>query len=188
MIKTYLFRTLHFFVLGEKGDLGEPTGRNKKYTRSQEQRLNLSRKVITWGNVWLLRISRGHLGNSFMGRPVLLLTTIGRKSGKPRSQPVYFMRDGERVVLVASNAGSSHDPFWLSNARVNPIVSIAERGNIQKMTLRIASEEEETQLWPRLLAVFPNWQDGRDCCWRKIPVVLLEPCDSAAAASATSVQ
>ena len=174
-IREMVFSMFHFFVLGEKGRLGVPTRRNQKYTPAQERRLRLSRNLITWGNIWLLRLSGGRLGNSFMGRPVILLTTIGRKSGKPRTQPVYYMHDGERVILVASNAGSSHDPAWLMNARANPVVSITDHGKSRKMALRVASAEEETVLWPKLLQVFPNWQDGLDCCQRKIPVIVLDP-------------
>lgn len=174
-IREAVFRMFHFFVLGEKGSLGVPTRRNQQYTPGQERRLKLSRDLITKGNIWLLRLSGGRLGNSFMGRPVILLKTIGRKSGKPRLQPVFYLRDGERVVLVASNAGSSHDPAWLMNARANPHVSISDHGKVQQMILRVASDEEETVLWPKLLEVFPNWQDGLDCCRRKIPVIVLDP-------------
>ncbi len=174
-IREMVFSMFHFFVLGEKGSLGTPTRRNKKYTPSQERRLKFSRDLITKGNIWLLRLSGGRLGNSFMGRPVILLTTTGRKSGKPRTQPVFYMRDGERVILVASNAGSSHDPAWLTNARANPRVSVSDHGKVQHMALRVASDEEESELWPKLLQVFPNWQDGLDCCRRKIPVIVLDP-------------
>jgi deazaflavin-dependent oxidoreductase (nitroreductase family) len=176
VIMNFVFKVFHLFVLGEKGDLEAPSRRNRKYTPSQERRLKFSRQLITKANICLLWISRGRMGNSFLGRPVVLLTTIGRKTGKPRTQPVFFMRDGERVVLVASNGGSPDDPAWLLNAQANPVVSIAERGKAQKMTLRIAGAEEEAQLWPKLLKVFPGWQDGNECCRRKISVVVLEPC------------
>ncbi len=176
LAKNSIFKLFYFFIHGEKGDLEAVSGKKKKYTDAQARRLELSRKLITRTNLWLLGISRGHLGNSFMGRPVALLTTIGRKSGKPRTQPVFFMGDGERIVLVASNAGSPDDPAWLLNAKVTPTVSISVRRNSRQMKLRIADADEEADLWPKLLDMFPGWQEGIDCCVRKIPVVLLEPC------------
>ena len=176
-IQNLIFRVFHFFVLGETADLESASGWNKKYTPAQERRLAFSRKLITALNIGLLRISGGRLGNSFLGRPLILLTTTGRKSGKPRTQPIFFMRDGNRVVLVASNGGSPHDPAWLLNAQENPRVTVSERGRIEHMTLRIAGAEEEATLWPKLLQMFPGWQDGYACCNRKIPVVVLEPCE-----------
>lgn len=134
----------------------------------------MSRQRVTKANILLLWISRGRLGNSFLGRPIILLTTTGHKSGKPRTQPVYFMRVGQRIVLVASNGGSPVNPIWLLNAQVNPQVSVAERGNRQNMTFRIASAEEKAELWPRLTAIFPMWQEVEDRSQRRFPVVLRE--------------
>lgn len=175
-IFTIVFNAFYIFVLGETdGSLENKTGKTKKFTRSAELRFKISRQMVTKANIWLLKISKGRLGNSFLGRPVLLLTTIGRKSGKPRTRPVYFMRDGQRIVLVASNGGSPDDPVWLLNAQANPVVSVAVRGNSQNMTFRIATAEEKAQLWPGLTALFPMWQEVEDRSQRRFPVVLLEP-------------
>ena len=135
----------------------------------------MSRKLVTKVNLWLLWVSRGRLGNSFLGRPIILLTTIGHKSGQPRTQPVYFMRDGQRIVLVASNGGSPENPLWLLNLQANPLVTVAEHGSSQKMTSRIATAEEKAQWWPRLIEMFPMWQEVEDRSLRRFPVILLEP-------------
>ncbi len=175
-IFNFIFHSFYVFVLGETdGSLERKTGKTKKFTESEQKRFKFSRQLVTKANVWLLRISMGRLGNSFLGRPVMLLTTIGHKSGKPRTQPVYFMRDGQRIVLVASNGGSPDDPFWLLNIQENPLVSVAVHGNSQKMTSRIVTAEEKAQLWPRLTEMFPMWQEVEDRCQRRFPVVLLEP-------------
>jgi len=78
-------------------------------------------------------------------------------------------------VLVASNGGSPENPLWLLNLQANPLVTVAERGNSQKMTSRIATAEEKAQLWPRLIAMFPVWQEVEDRSLRRFPVVLLQP-------------
>jgi hypothetical protein len=64
---------------------------SKPFTRWHVALLKFLRKIITLTNIGLLKISRGRLGNSFLGVPVLLLTTTGRKSGQPRTQPLYYL-------------------------------------------------------------------------------------------------
>jgi hypothetical protein len=88
---------------------------SRTFTSWHIRLLKFLRKLITDGNVWILRVTKGKLGNSFLGVPVLLLTTVGRKSGPKRTQPLYYLEDGERVILVASNAGTERDPAWLLN-------------------------------------------------------------------------
>jgi len=93
---------------------------SRQFTSWHIRLLKFLRKLITDGNVWLLRVSKGKIGNSFLGVPVLLLTTTGRKSGMPRTQPLYYLIEGERVILVASNAGTESDPAWLLNLEARP--------------------------------------------------------------------
>lgn len=116
---------------------------SNQFTSWHIQLLKFLRKLITDGNVWLLRITKGRLGNSFLGVPVLLLTTVGRKSGQNRTQPLYYLEDGERVLLVASNAGTESDPTWLLNMQANPVVSIDNNGRENKVSERVASAEEK---------------------------------------------
>jgi F420H(2)-dependent quinone reductase len=146
----------------------------RKFTPRRERLLKLMRRGITGGNIWLLKISRGRIGNSFLGTPTLLLTTIGRKSGQPRTLPLYYMEDGGRMILVASNAGTSQDPAWLLNIRAQPTVAVQVRGQKHTMLARIASEEEQQQLWPRLIAMFPWWQMMAERSQRAFPIVVLE--------------
>ena len=146
----------------------------KKFTRRRERFLKCLRWGITTGNIWLLKISRGRLGNSFLGMPTLLLTTIGRKSGQPRTSPLYYMEDGGRIILVASNAGTAHDPAWLLNIRAKPTVTVQIRGQKHMVMARVASVEEQQQLWPRLIAVFPQWQMMAERSKRAFPIVALE--------------
>jgi len=136
------------------------------------------RKGITSGNIWLLKISRGRLGNSFLGAPTLLLTTNGRKSGQPRTIPLYYRKEDARIFLVASNAGTSRDPDWLLNIRAQPTVTVQIRGQTQTMLARVANEEENQQLWPRLLATFPLWQMMYERSHRAFPIVILDPLPS----------
>lgn len=174
-IKQIVTNILGMFVYGEFANLEKKRGITKKHTAGEEKRLRMSARLITRLNVWLLNVSGGRLGNSFLGRPLLLLTTIGRKSGLPRTQPIFYIEDGDRILLVASNGGYSEDPLWLQNARVNPDVSISIKGKSRDMRLSVMSDEEKALIWPRMTETFPYWQEVADRCDRNIPIAILVP-------------
>lgn len=173
-IKKTTANVLGLFVVGETIDLEVHRGVKRKHTPSQEKRFVLAKKFITRANVWLLRLSGGRLGNSFLGRPVLLMTTVGRKTGKPRTQPLFYVEDGARLLLVASNGGSPEDPVWVRNIQAHPQVSICRRGVEQNLQARLAGPDEKAILWPKMTAAFPYWQEVSDRSHREFPVVILE--------------
>ena len=149
-----------------------------QFTVWHEALLKFLRRTITTGNVFLLKISGGRWGNAFLGVPVLLLTTVGRKSGKLRTRPLYYLElDDGRYVLVASNAGTTTDPAWLLNLSANPQVQVEVRGHKHSMLAHIASDEEKSVLWPLLLNLFPTWQMMEERSVRKFKIVILEPQD-----------
>ena len=180
LIKKIVSNTLGLIVYGELGDIESTRGITTKHTLSQEQRFAIVKKLITRSNVWLLRVSKGRLGNSFLGRPVLLLTTVGHKSGRPRKQPLFFVEQAPRLVLVASNGGSPQDPAWLLNIRKSPHVTVTRQGIEKPMTARIVTADEKQRLWPSLTAEFPYWQEVSDRSRRDFPVVILESAGEAA--------
>src|SRR5262245_8331374 len=106
-------------------------------------------------NTWIFRTSGGRLGNRFMrGAPVRLLTTRGRKSGEPRTTPLIYLRDDERVVLVASKGGMSHSPGWYHNLVSHPECEVEIGAKPQAMMARRASAAEKAALWPKLVAIY----------------------------------
>lgn len=132
-------------------------------------------KAMSVANTWLFRATGGKLGARFMrGAPVLLLTTIGRKSGQPRVAPLIYLQDGDRLVLVASKGGMSHHPLWYRNLEANPDVEVELPGT-GKLPMRAtrATEEEKALLWPRLLEIYPDYADYQARTERNIPVVVL---------------
>lgn len=181
LIKKVVSNILGLIVYGELGDIESKRGVKTKHTRSQEQRFAFVKKLITRSNVWLLRISKGRLGNSFLGRPVLLLMTKGHKSGQIKTQPLFFVEQSPRLMLVASNGGSPKDPAWLLNIRAHPHVLVSRNGIEQAMQARIAGVDEKQSLWPALTLAFPYWQEVSDRSQRDFPVVILEPAEHSAA-------
>ena len=131
-------------------------------------------KVMSAVNTWVFRASGGRIGGRFRGgAPVLLLTTTGRKTGQPRTAPLLYLKDGDTYVLVASKGGMSHHPLWFRNLEANPEVEIEVGRDKLAMTARRASSEEKAALWPKLVAMYRDYDDYQARTERDIPVVIL---------------
>ncbi|MBS9533130.1 nitroreductase family deazaflavin-dependent oxidoreductase [Mycobacterium sp. M1] len=147
---------------------------------------DLTRVVIKWGsrvNTWLYRASDGKLGGKWrLGRnkvdelpPVGILTTTGRKTGQPRNSPLLFLRNGDRVLLVASQGGRASNPMWYLNLKANPAVKFQIGGEVLSLTARDATADERAEYWPKLTAMYPDFDDYQSYTDRVIPVVICEP-------------
>lgn len=125
----------------------------------------------------LLKVSLGHFGWDLSGMPVLELTTIGRKSGQPRSVMLTSpWQEGSTLVIVASRGGDDTHPAWFLNLCEHADVEVRVGGGPkQPMRARVASAEERARLWPALTARHKNYADYQTKTTREIPLVLLEP-------------
>ena len=125
----------------------------------------------------LLKVSGGRAGWSAMDMPVLELTTIGRKSGQPRSVMLTSpLQEGPALVVVASRGGDDRSPAWFHNLQANPDVEVRLQGEpAQRMHARVASAAERERLWPLITADHSNYADYQTKTTREIPLVLLEP-------------
>jgi deazaflavin-dependent oxidoreductase (nitroreductase family) len=123
----------------------------------------------------LQRLSRGRLSIA-VGQPVLLLTTRGARTGRSRSAPLLYGTDGERLVLVASKAGSPRHPAWYRNLKANPEVRVIASGRSGRYRAREAEGEERERLWDSAVELYSGYDvyQGRAGA-RRIPVVVLEP-------------
>ena len=117
-------------------------------------------------------------GGRFVGRvaksPILLLTTIGRRSGEPRTAPLLYLRDGEQLAIVASFGGHPTHPVWYLNLTANPEVEVQVGRERFAATANTANAEERERLWPRLVEIYPGYAGYQAKTTREIPVVLLE--------------
>ena len=127
----------------------------------------------------LLKLSGGRLGWTAADMPVLELTTIGRKSGKPRSVMLTSPhKDGDVIVIVASKGGADHHPNWFLNLRDNPRVVVTMQDSADRnMNARVASREERERLCPTITSDFTNYAGYQSKTDREIPLVMLEPAD-----------
>ena len=125
-------------------------------------------------NIVLYRATRGRVLGRIGKAPVLLLTTTGRRSGAPRTTPLLYLADGDRLVVVASYGGRPHHPAWYLNLQAHPGVGVQIRGVHERRRARTATADEAEQLWPRLTAIYGAYADYRRRTTREIPVVVLE--------------
>jgi F420H(2)-dependent quinone reductase len=131
--------------------------------------------AFTGANVTLYRLSGGRLGNKLKGAPILLLDHVGRKSGKKRTAPVLYLRDGENLVIVASRGGSDAMPAWWLNLQADPATTVQVGSERRRVVAREASPEEKTELWPRLVEMYGDFEIYQGRTEREIPVVILSP-------------
>lgn len=135
------------------------------------------RLVRTYGalQVLTIRASRGRIGNHVFEQPVLLLTTTGRKTGRPRTQPLLYVTEGDCFVVVASFSGHDQDPAWLSNIRANPNVLVTIGDKNLRLVATVASPSERERLWPRFPALTAAYARYQRATTRVIPVIKLCP-------------
>lgn len=131
--------------------------------------------VLTRVHVAIYRLTGGRLGGKLKGVEVLLLDHVGRKSGKRYSTPLLYMRDGENVVIVASKGGNPRHPAWWLNIRDAGRAEIEIGRKKTPVTVTQATAEEKEQLWPKLVAIWPDYQTYQDSTEREIPVAILTP-------------
>jgi deazaflavin-dependent oxidoreductase (nitroreductase family) len=116
------------------------------------------------------QITRGRLA----GANLLLMTSIGSKSGEPRISPLGYTRDGDRYVVVGSNSGLAHQPAWLANIRANPVVSVEVGIETFRARASITDGAERQRLWAAHVAKIPYFAVYEQMTERELQVVTIE--------------
>ncbi|MEU9992532.1 nitroreductase family deazaflavin-dependent oxidoreductase [Streptomyces sp. NPDC048045] len=109
------------------------------------------------------------------GRPVVVLTTRGAKSGRIRKAPVMRVEYGGRYAVVGSLGGSPQHPLWYFNVKADPHVELQDGPVKQDMMAHEATGKERTEWWQRAVAVFSRYADVQKKTSREFPVFVLEP-------------
>lgn len=121
------------------------------------------------------RAHHGQITNGpFKGRSLLLLTTRGRRSGKQRTNPLAYTRDGERLVVIASKGGAPNHPDWYRNLRAHPSVTVEIGPERFEATASVARGAERRRLYDAQSARMPAFKEYQKRTSREIPVVTLE--------------
>ena len=132
-------------------------------------------RLVGKANVPVYRLTGGRLGGRVAKGPVLLLTTTGRRSGEPRTAPVMYLRDGERFVVINTNAGNKRTPAWSLNLKADPLAEVEVGRRRIPVRARIAEGEERADLWRRQMRQYAGWDYYAGKLDREIAVFVLEP-------------
>jgi deazaflavin-dependent oxidoreductase (nitroreductase family) len=119
------------------------------------------------------RANSGKVGGSFAGATLLLLHTLGAKSGQERINPVVCIADGERLMIVASKAGAPTNPDWYYNLLAHPLVTVEFGAEQFQAQAEVAAEPERTRLFNQMVAVMPGFGEYQQKTTRVIPVITL---------------
>ena len=139
----------------------------------------MTKRIIKWmsrATTWIYQKTDGKIGGKFLqGAPVALLTTTGRKTGEPRVSPLLFWREGNRIVLIASQGGAANNPMWYLNLKANPNVSVQIKDEVLTLKARDATEAERAEYWPKMATMYSSFDDYQSWTDRVIPVVICDP-------------
>jgi deazaflavin-dependent oxidoreductase (nitroreductase family) len=139
-------------------------------------------KAMATANVWLYRRTGGRVGGTWrIGAgfrdpvPICLLEHRGRRTGRLRTTPLVYLEDGDRIVVVASQAGRPEHPMWYLNLLADPDVTVQVGRRRRSMRARVVEGDERSALWRRLVDLYADYDSYQSWTDRVIPVVVLEP-------------
>jgi deazaflavin-dependent oxidoreductase (nitroreductase family) len=121
------------------------------------------------------RANNGKVGGYFEGKTLLLLHTIGAKSGQEYINPTAYVKDGDRFVVIASKGGAPTNPGWYYNILGNPKVTIEVGTKTVQVDASVAKEPDQTRLYNKMIEMLPSFDDYRHKTTREIPVIVLTP-------------
>jgi deazaflavin-dependent oxidoreductase (nitroreductase family) len=131
--------------------------------------LDWNRKIIEE-----FRANKGRVA-TFARQPLLLLTHIGAKTGKRRTNPLAYFRDGDRYIVVASKGGAPTNPDWYYNLLANPRATIEVGSDRIEVTAELAGLAERERLWAMVIESNPAFKEYEKKTRRTIPLVILTP-------------
>ena len=130
----------------------------------------IDKRVYRWTS------GRHTLGSMVSGIPIVMLTTVGARSGQQRTTPVLGLPTEYGLAVIASNFGQQRHPGWYHNLSADPSGSVAVNGDSWRFRAVDANEEQRARIWEQGLKVYPGWsQYERRASHRRIAVFLLEP-------------
>ena len=132
-------------------------------------------RTATTLHTQVYRRTAGKVGGKMGGLTVGILTTIGRRSGQPRTTPLNVMADGECFLLVASNGGDDRPPQWFQNLQANPEATLQLGAESFPVRATVTTGDEKQALWPKVVAVYKGYDTYQRKTSRDIPVVILTP-------------
>ena len=147
--------------------------------RSNENDLSvparLALKLGSGAHAGVYRATGGKLFGRMGKSPILLLNTVGRKTGRKRTSPLLYVMDGEDFVIIASKGGAPTHPAWYLNLMANPEATVEVGDREVHVEAEVAEPEEKTRLWRKMVEMYPTYDDYQRKTEREIPLLVLHP-------------
>ena len=118
----------------------------------------------------------GRMGKS----PIMLLNTVGRKTGRKRTSPLLYVMDGEDFVIIASKGGAPTHPAWYLNLKANPDATVEVGDRKVRVRAEEVDSEEKVRLWQKMVEMYPTYDDYQRKTKREIPLLILRPAEGGA--------
>ncbi|MGI9641661.1 MAG: nitroreductase/quinone reductase family protein [Acidimicrobiia bacterium] len=131
-------------------------------------------KMLSTLHTWLYRATRGMIGRRLVNNDMLLLTTTGATTGEPRTVPLLYLRDNERLIVIASYGGRPNHPQWYRNLLHDPSASAQVLGDARDVLATTMTSTERDQCWPRIVEAYGDYAVYQSRTEREIPVVWLD--------------
>jgi F420H(2)-dependent quinone reductase len=135
----------------------------------------LAWKLGSGAHAGVYRATGGKLFGRMGKSPILLLNTVGRKSGKKRTSPLLYVMDGDDFVIIASKGGASAHPAWYLNLMANPEATVEIGDREVQVEAEEADSEDKTRLWQKMVEMYPAYDAYQEKTEREIPLLVLRP-------------
>jgi F420H(2)-dependent quinone reductase len=135
----------------------------------------LAWKLGSGAHAGVYRATGGKLFGRMGKSPILLLNTMGRKSGKKRTSPLLYVMDGDDFVIIASKGGASAHPAWYLNLMANPEATVEIGDREVQVEAEEADPEDKTRLWQKMVEMYPAYDAYQEKTEREIPLLVLRP-------------
>jgi len=151
------------------------TEREKSTERDLSGPANLALKLGSGAHAGVYRATGGKLFGRMGKSPILLLNTVGRKSGKKRTTPLLYAMDGEDFVIIASKGGAPAHPAWYLNLKANSEATVEVGDREVRVRAEEADPEEKARLWQKMVEMYPAYDGYQKKTEREIPLLVLHP-------------
>jgi F420H(2)-dependent quinone reductase len=151
------------------------TEREKYTEKDLSGPARLAMKLGSGAHAGVYRATGGKLFGRMGKSPILLLNTVGRKSGKKRTSPLLYVMDGEDFVIIASKGGAPTHPACYLNLRDNPDATVEIGDREVRVSAEEADPEEKARLWGKMVEIYPTYDDYQKKTEREIPLLILRP-------------
>jgi deazaflavin-dependent oxidoreductase (nitroreductase family) len=135
----------------------------------------LALKLGSGAHAGVYRATGGKLFGRMGKSPILLLNTVGRKTGRKRTTPLLYVMDGEDFVIITSKGGAATHPAWYLNLRANPDATVEIGDREVQVEAGVADPEEKARLWEKMVEMYPTYDDYQRKTEREIPLLVLRP-------------